>query len=67
MINEGKSTITIIGFSQHESIYSTQWFPFSALNLDNGLKYLGFRIKPLEYRIADWTWLIAKVEKRLQI
>lgn len=35
MINEGKSTITIIGFSQHETIYTTQRFPFSALNLED--------------------------------
>eukprot|EP00253_Pinus_taeda_P036677 PITA_36677 len=33
----------------------------------DGIKYLGFRLKPNGYRIVDWLWLIAKVEKRLQV
>ena len=66
-INNGKSTITSFGCSQHELIFTAQRFPFTSLNLEDGLKYLGFRLKPNGYRIADWTWLIAKVEKCLQV
>eukprot|EP00253_Pinus_taeda_P033090 PITA_33090 len=67
MINESKSTITAVGCSQHESTYASHRFPFISLNLADGIKYLGYRLKPLGYRIADWTWLITKVEKRLQV
>lgn len=67
IVNEGKSIITTIGCSQHETIYATHCFPFTPLHLEHGIKYLGFQLKPLGYRIADWTWLIAKVEKRLKI
>jgi len=67
IVNDGKSTITIFRCSQHETIYTTHRFPFSALNLEDGLKHLVFQLKHLGYRITDWTWLIAKVEKHLQI
>jgi len=66
-INEKKYTITTVGCSIHETVFSTQRFPFSTLTLADGIKYLGFRLKPNGYRIADWLWLIAKVEKRLQV
>eukprot|EP00253_Pinus_taeda_P011273 PITA_11273 len=66
-INEQKSTITLVGCSIHETVYATQCFPFNSLPLADGIKYLGFRLKPNGYRIADWLWLIAIVEKRLQV
>lgn len=67
MINERKSTITAVGCTHHESIYASHRFPFTSLNLADGIKYLGYRLKPLGCRIAEWTWLIAKVEKILQV
>ena len=66
-INESKSTITAVGYSQHECTFALQHFPFNSLTLADGIKYLGYRLKPLGYRIADWTWLIAKVEERLLV
>lgn len=33
--------------------------------IKNGLKYLGYCIKPCCYRIADWQWLAAHFFKRL--
>jgi len=67
MINDSKSTITTVGCTQHEFTFATQRFPFISLILTEGIKYLGFRLKPLGYRIVEWTWFIAKVEKRLQV
>lgn len=67
MVNDSKSTITTVGCSRHEVAYATHRFPFTSSTLADGIKYLGYRLKPLGYKIADWTWLIAKVEKRLQI
>ena len=65
--NAQRSTIASFGCSPHEIKYAFHRFPYSLLSLDDCLKYLIFRLKPLHYRIADWTWLIAKVEKRLQV
>lgn len=28
---------------------------------------MGYRMKPLGYKIANWTWLISKLERRLDI
>ena len=38
---------------------------FKVINLEEGLKYLGFHLKP-SYRISDWEWLTIKCEKRLE-
>lgn len=67
LINNNKSTITTVGCSVHEITYTTQRFPFVTLELNEGIKYLGFRLKPSGYKIADWLWLISKVEKRLHV
>eukprot|EP00253_Pinus_taeda_P004952 PITA_04952 len=64
-VNKGKSTITLSRTSVDESQRALQAFPFNIHPIDRGLKYLGFWLKPICQRIADWTWLIAKLEKRL--
>jgi hypothetical protein len=40
-------------------------FNIQFVSIDEGMKYLGFYIKPNNYRVADWKWLIQKVEKRI--
>eukprot|EP00253_Pinus_taeda_P008313 PITA_08313 len=64
-VNRAKSTITMTRTSVNEAQHALQAFPFSIHPIDIGLKYLGFWLKPTCQRIADWTWLIAKLEKRL--
>eukprot|EP00253_Pinus_taeda_P030603 PITA_30603 len=63
--NQSKSTITCSRTSVQELRLALQVFPYEILPLDQGLKYLGFRLKPTCQRIADWVWLVAKLEKRL--
>lgn len=65
MPNQSKSTITCARTSVQETRIALQAFPFLVHSLDRGLKYLGFNLKPSCQRIADWAWLIAKLEKRL--
>jgi hypothetical protein len=33
--------------------------------LDQGMKYLGFPLKPNNYRVNDWMWLIKKIDKKI--
>lgn len=66
-INGAKSTISLSACTQQETYHALQNFPFQNLTMEDGLKYLGFRIKADGYKIAYWTWLIAKVERRLNI
>jgi len=46
-----------------QRIHETFNIPF--ICMDKGMKYLGFYLKPNNYRVADWNWLINKVEKRI--
>ena len=41
-------------------------FSFSMNNIEFGMKYLGFHLKPGSYLLKDWDWLIVKVEKRIK-
>jgi len=66
-LNEAKSTITVTRCSQCETHYALRIFSFAILTLEQGLRYLGYRLKPHGYKITNWTWLITKVEKQLNI
>jgi len=65
IVNCNKSTLIEAVCSQCEINFAIQRFQFSLLRLEDGLIYLGYKLKPLGYKIADWTWLISKMEKRL--
>jgi len=67
VLNEAKSTITAIGCSQYEIQFAHRQFDFVVLPLEERLRYLGYKLKPHGYKIVDWSWLITKVEKRLNI
>jgi hypothetical protein len=43
-----------------EDLFGIPLFP-----LENGLRYLGFNLKPNDYRVVDWIWLVQKLEKKL--
>lgn len=64
--NHTKSTITLSNASPQEARFSQHKFPFQSHHMEDGLKYLGFRIKPHCCRIAEWIWLMVKIEKILQ-
>jgi hypothetical protein len=40
-------------------------FPFNFVDLNAGFRYLGYFLKPTNYRVEDWRWLLQKFEKRL--
>jgi len=40
-------------------------FEIPIVHLDCGMTYLGFHLKPNDYRIYDWTRIIQKFEKRI--
>ena len=65
-INERKSTLTSHLLSAKENWPLNKVFPFSTSGIDEGLKYLGFCLKPNDYRKQDWNWLIEKLEKQLK-
>lgn len=64
-VNRTKSSITLVNTSVNESYAARQAFPYTTQPLDRGLKYLGYWLKPTTQKVADWAWLITKVEKRI--
>jgi hypothetical protein len=63
LINVQNSSITLASLDGGESLFITSRLPFRVFDLDEGLKYLVFQLKPNDYRKSDWLWLIAKLEK----
>eukprot|EP00253_Pinus_taeda_P035296 PITA_35296 len=64
-VNRSKSTITSVGTTTNEALVARQAFPYTTQPLDRGLKYLEYWLKPTHQKIADWVWLVSKIEKRL--
>jgi len=64
MINVAKSNMVITLVSEADLHYMVSKFSFMAQNFDEGIKYLGFHLKPNAYRKDDWKWLIGKLEKK---
>ena len=62
-INADKSTLSTHKLGAEESRHVSTTFPFQREDLDGGLKYLGFFLKPNDYLKKDWKWLLEKLEK----
>jgi hypothetical protein len=65
MINEGKYMMSIQNLEEEEIESYMTLFPFEVRDFDDGIKYLGFHLKPNNYKNIDWMWMLAKLEKRL--
>jgi hypothetical protein len=65
-INSSKSTLSTHFMDPEEVLIFKALFPFAKKPIDEGLKYLGFHLKPNSYTKSDWNWLLAKLEKRLK-
>jgi hypothetical protein len=64
-INDRKSSLTNFLLLEEEDLAHYSFFPFEIRALDDGLKYLGFNLKPNDYRKEDWKWILKKLDKRL--
>ena len=66
LINDNKSSLYFSCMEDSEVITLQNIFSFPVDRIENGMKYLGFHLKPCRYLIKDWDWLIIKVEHRIQ-
>jgi len=53
-----------IDSSTKQNIYVE--FNIKFINLEEGMKYLGFSLKPNGYRVKDWKWLLEKISKSIR-
>ena len=44
-----------------------QLFSFDIRPLEHGFRYLGFFLKPNDYKIRDWCWLLKRIESRIGV
>ena len=67
VINMNKSTILINELVENVQFQDKELFPMNLCDLDQGVKYLGFLLKPNGYHYEYWTLLYKKVEARVCI
>lgn len=65
-INERKSTLTCSGMTREEERRVALVLNFEIKSLEDSFKYLGFYLKPDNYRIKDWQWILTKLELKLK-
>ena len=64
-INNDKSTLYYSCLEESEVVTLQNIFTFPVDIIVNGMKYLGFHLKPCRYLLKYWDWLIIKVENRI--
>lgn len=64
-INIRKSQLILEGLNRQEKAHISSVFPFDMCNMETPFKYLGFWLKPNDYKKKDWNWLIVKIEARV--
>ena len=67
MINEEKSSFYYSRLEEAELISLQHIFSYFVYEINSGMKYLGFYLKPCRYLLKDWDWLIAKAEKCIKL
>jgi hypothetical protein len=65
IINPHKSTLHYSGVQVEDLVPFKVIFPYKFADLSVGFRYLGFYLKPTNYRVEDLCWLIAKFERRI--
>lgn len=65
VINFHKSSVPCHGLLDVDVRYMRGSLPIHVSDISEGIKYLGFFLKPNGYRKVDWKWLVGKLEKRL--
>jgi hypothetical protein len=64
-INLAKSMISLWGIPKMVKNHIIQLFPYNLVDLDVGLKYLGFQLKINLYKTSDWQWLIGNCGEKM--
>ena len=66
-INLGKSNLIHNNMDEEVIEQAKTLFPVLMSPLDDGFKYLGFKLKPNSYSTQDWMWLYKKIESKISM
>lgn len=64
-INEGKSSFRYGDVNMEDVVYLSQLFNIQEKSIKEGMKYLGYHLKPSGYSITDWSWILNRYYKRI--
>jgi hypothetical protein len=66
-INNAKSSMHTWGLLEQEKSSISHLISLQVGDIGQSFKYLGFTLKPNDYRKNDWLWLLAKIEKKIPV
>jgi hypothetical protein len=66
-LNRGKYSIRFNAMGEEACVQLEFFFPFYSSDIEEGIKYLGFMLKPNSYGYADWSWLVLKIQARIDM
>jgi hypothetical protein len=66
IVNCHKSCFLVQNIDQNLKHSLNTAFNIQIESLDQNMKYLGFLLKPNNYRVNYWLWLLKKIEKRIK-
>lgn len=65
LVSEEKSSFLHLALSDDQLRSIQTIMPYNCSNLEKGFKYLGYLLKPNNYQIRDWQWLLKKIEDKI--
>lgn len=65
--NMKKSLMSFNALEVKVKIQVINLLPMNHSDLNHGIKYLGFKLKPSDYKYVDWLWLFNKIEATISI
>ena len=66
VISVDKSSFLHNNFTIEKMVSIQLLFPYKMERLDVGFQYLGYWVKPLNYRVCNWKWILKKFEHKIQ-
>jgi hypothetical protein len=65
-VNMVKSSILFNELEEEVKTQVKNLLPMNHLDLEHGIKYLSFKLKPNDYKYVDWIWLLTKLKLESQ-
>lgn len=67
VINSAKSILLKYNIDESTLAEISLYFPFTVRDFEEGNRFLGYWIKPNNYRTVDWHWLLHKFDRRIHL
>ena len=65
VVKVDKSNLIHNEFPKYMLQRAREIIPYQITPVEEGFKYLGFKLKPNCYSFQDWVWLFKKIESKI--